>query len=64
MDVGALEIARREVRHSESFFGCLACGRKRWRIFFVERQIIGRVPVAKEPDGLVLVAADFVQILS
>src|SRR4029077_5908587 len=51
MNLGAVKITRRQVRHSEGFLRRFGRDRKRWRIFFVERQIISRVTVAKQPDG-------------
>ena len=63
VDVRTMEVARREVRHSESFLRGFARGRKRRRVLFVERQIIGGMAIAKQPDGFVFVAADLIQIL-
>ena len=62
--VGALQIARREVRRPESFLSGFSCNRKRWRIFFVERQIISGVAVAKQSDRFVFVTPDLVQKFS
>src|SRR5437773_667485 len=47
VNVGAVKIARRQVCHSESFLRGFARDGKRWRIFFVEREIISRMTVAK-----------------
>src|SRR5262249_53271781 len=62
--LGALQIPRRQIRHTESFLSCFARDRKRRRVLFIERQIIGGVTVAKQSGSLVPVAADFVQIFS
>src|SRR5206468_2639580 len=62
--LGALQIARGQVCHAKSFLSCFARDRKRWRIFFVERQIIGRVTVAEQSGDLAPIATDLVQILS
>src|SRR5215211_277557 len=37
VNIGAVEIARRQVRHSKSFLRSFAGGRKCWRVLFVER---------------------------
>ena len=64
VDLGALQIARGKVRHAKSFLSRFARDRKRWRIFFVERQIIGRMTVAKQSGDLASIATDLVQIFS
>src|SRR5882724_7834043 len=64
VDLGALQIARGQVCHAKSFLSRFARDRKRWRIFLIERQIIGGMTVAKQSGGLAPITADLVQILS
>src|SRR5207244_5882075 len=62
--LGALQIARGQVCHAKSVLSCSARDRKRWRIFFVERQVIGGMSVAEQSGGLAPIATDLVQIFS
>src|SRR5438094_1964357 len=62
--LGALQVARREISHAESFLGRFTRDRKRWRILFVQRQIIGGMTVTEQSGGFAPVAAVLVKIPS
>src|SRR5947209_3027164 len=62
--LGALQIVRRKVCHAKGFLRRLSCGRERWSIFLVERQIISRVTVPEQSSSAISIAANLVQILS
>ena len=64
MHISAVEIARLQVCHAESLVRRFARDRKCRRIFFVERQIVGRMTKPEQARRLLFVPADLLQIFS